>query len=181
MVESARFESSAGNVWGVDLNSSKIAAVTLDRFETIELHRSLPRAAILDGLHYGMKTLLSPGDVVYVESPVLAGVRNIQSTIKVAAAYGAVLAAINAAHATAIETPVSLWKVATVGRGNASKLDVSDWLYAQHPDHHRECDGDQDLIDATCIALFAQTRARTCGRGVHHQAAVEEHPRHRNH
>lgn len=119
------------------------------------------RAVILGELVVFVQSQIYPEDKVYVEAPVLAGARNIQSTIKVAAAYGAVLAAINGQHAQAFEVPVSSWKLATVGKGNASKDDVSAWLHAQHPHVYTECAGDQDLMDAACVALFAQGHERS--------------------
>jgi Holliday junction resolvasome RuvABC endonuclease subunit len=146
-------------ILGIDLNSRSVAISYLHadgRFHGFQSFTTKykDRAQILGALHDWMRYQVTSGDVVYVESPVLAGVRNIQSTIKVAAAYGSVLAAVDLRHAECVEVPVSSWKLATVGRGNASKDDVSKWLHAQHPDVHTECSGDQNLMDAHCIALY---------------------------
>lgn len=156
-------------VFGCDLNSRKVALAQihgggflLHAYKVPEKRYALTnRAAVLGELYAYTLGIVSEGDLVYVESPIVAGARNIQSTIKVAAAYGAVLAAINGQHAQAFEVPVSSWKLATVGKGNASKDDVSAWLHAQHPHVYTECAGDQDLMDAACVALFAQGHERS--------------------
>lgn len=141
---------------GIDLNSRKLAACLWDEktYYTSEAYRGITdRPAICAMLYEAACELVKPGDRVFIEEPVLAGVRNIQSTIKCAAAYGAVLAALHLSHAVVTPLPVATWKLATIGKGNASKVDVSNWLDAQHPLSYRECGGDQDLVDATCIAL----------------------------
>lgn len=149
---------------GIDLNSRAIALIGITEpwiYEKIEVHGKVTdRAQILGMLHQSALEIIEPGDQVYVEAPILAGMRNIQSTVKIAAAYGAVLSAIDMRRAAAIEVPVSSWKVATVGHGAASKDDVSRWLHRVHPSVHRECSGDQDLMDAACIALYGQRSAQ---------------------
>lgn len=162
---------------GIDLNSRSVAlsCLRLDGgFHGFLTHtnKSKDRAEILGDLYDYVLHSVTSGDQVYVESPVLAGARNIQSTIKVAAAYGAVLAALDYRHATVHEVPISSWKLATVGKGNAAKSDVSDWLLAQHPIVHRECSGDQNLMDAHCIALYGHRdwSTRLSERHLLHQA-----------
>jgi Holliday junction resolvasome RuvABC endonuclease subunit len=89
---------------------------------------------------------------IWIEAPVLAGVRNVQSTIKVAQTTGIVHAVLAQTH----EVAVSSWKKRTVGQGNASKPQVRDWLDEAHPDIARMCRGNQDLYDAACIALYGR-------------------------
>lgn len=170
---------------GIDLNSRSVAMVGFPT-KPDDMHpfwhkftvpaKLMDRAAICGLLYADVVKHVFPEDQVYVEAPVLAGVKNIQSTIKVAAAYGAVLAAINSTRAVTHEVPVSLWKVATVGKGNASKSDVADWLHEQHPDHHRECGTDQDLIDANCIALYAELTERSSLAGVRERRLLHSAP-----
>lgn len=173
---------------GIDLNSRSVAMALRPmgqddgpwsvRKHTVKVtkYATLDRAAVLGELYGFVVTHVFPEDIVYVESPVLAGARNIQSTIKVAAAYGAVLAAVNAAHARAVEVAVSSWKLATVGRGNASKDDVGDWLHVQHPSVHTECAGDQDLMDAACIALYAELTERSSYAGARERRLLHQAP-----
>ena len=162
---------------GIDLDSRSIAisVVVGDRHPAAHVERIVcpssitERAAILRYLrdelehHYGYFR----EQTVFVEAPVLAGARNIQSTIKVAGVYGLTLATIGS-WSPIVETPISTWKKATVGNGNASKDQVAEWLRVNHPEKSIQCMGDQNLVDATCIALY----------GLHHQhvgdAFVEE-------
>lgn len=156
---------------GIDLNSRKAALSLLptdrDHGARPELRkfavptRITDRAVICGRLYEWTAKQVFAEDIVYIESPVVAGARNIQSTIKCSAAYGAVLAAVNSVHARVVEVPISSWKVATTGNGHSSKDDVSAWLYRTHPDVHTECAGDQDLIDSHCIALFGELTERS--------------------
>jgi Holliday junction resolvasome RuvABC endonuclease subunit len=172
---------------GIDLNSHSVALCLLPfnadergqrashlKFSVKVTPRVPPREHILGELYRYVAGHVFPQDVVYVEAPILAGVRNIQSTIKVAAAYGAVLAAVNSTHARVVEVPVALWKVATQGKGNASKDDVAEWLHATHPDHHTECGGDQDLVDATCIALYGELTERSALAGARQRPLLHQ-------
>jgi Holliday junction resolvasome RuvABC endonuclease subunit len=152
---------------GIDLDSRSIAISVVDgnhhpaRMKRIECPKSITeRAAILRYLrdeldhHYDWFT----DQTVYIEAPVLAGARNIQSTIKVAMSFGVVLTHVGAWRPV-VEVAVSTWKKQTVGNGNATKDQVKDWLRAQHPEKSLQTMGDQNLADATCIALY----------GLHHQ------------
>ena len=49
---------------------------------------------------------------------------------------------------------VKAWKKEVVGNGNAGKEQVSNYIVATHPAYAAVCDGDQDRIDATCVALY---------------------------
>lgn len=170
---------------GIDLNSRSVAMVGFPT-KPDDMHpfwhkytvptKLMDRAEICGLLYADVVKNVFPEDQVYVEAPVLAGVKNVQSTIKVAAAYGAVLAAINSTRAVTHEVPVALWKVATVGKGNASKDDVGDWLHVQHPSVHRECAGDQDLMDAACIALYAELMERSSYAGARERRLLHQAP-----
>lgn len=101
-------------------------------------------------------------DPTYIEAPVLAGARNVQSTIKIAEVYGLALCHVGL-WTSVIEVPIASWKKETVGNGNASKEAVDDWLKANHFELWLQCGHDQNLVDATCIALY----------GAHHQKVGE--------
>jgi hypothetical protein len=56
---------------------------------------------------------------------------------------------------------VSSWKKGTIGRGNATKDEVSAWLGEHHPKYARQCRGDQDLTDAAAIYLYGRAALDT--------------------
>ena len=89
---------------------------------------------------------------VRIEAPIVAGVRNLQTTIGIAQTSGAVLLACYGIPNEMVA--VAQWKKATVGKGNATKDDVARWLQRKHPIYFEQCAGDQNWIDATCIALY---------------------------
>jgi Holliday junction resolvasome RuvABC endonuclease subunit len=91
---------------------------------------------------------------VFIEEPVLAGRRNVRTTLQQAQLVGALLAATTAFTRYVYLVPVGKWKAGTVGSGNASKPDVALWLNGVHPAYSAACGGKQDLIDACCIALY---------------------------
>lgn len=152
---------------GIDVDSRSIAIARVDLTSAAATHpmriktptKIIERAAIL---RYLREELAGNGDwfadaAVCVESPIVAGVRNLQSTIKVAGVYGITLSVVGA-WAPVAEVAVSSWKKTTVGNGNANKAAVSKWLQATHPLLYSACfttSGklDQNLVDATCIAL----------------------------
>lgn len=105
-------------------------------------------------------TAVDTGDVVAVELPVVAGMRNLQSTIKVALVTGAVMAGLGSAGAVVHPVAISTWKKEICGHGNLDKAGVASWLHEHHPDLAAICGQvgtfTQDAVDATCIALWAQ-------------------------
>lgn len=159
-------------VTGIDLDSRSIAISVVSpsshaatRMTRIVAPDSLTERAVI--LRYLLTELEMHLDwftesATYIEAPVLAGARNIQSTIKIAGVYGLTLCHVGL-WTPVVEVPISTWKKTTVGNGNASKEAVADWLKINHPEMHIQTMGDQNLIDATCIALY----------GVEHQRVGE--------
>lgn len=92
--------------------------------------------------------------VLFCEEPVVAGRRNIRSTILIAETVGLILSLPIPVYIV----PVSSWKKETVGNGAASKDAVSQWLMLAHPDYYQLCGGNGDLIDAAAIAVYGRTR-----------------------
>lgn len=90
-------------------------------------------------------------DVLYVEEPPLAGRRDVRTALRLAQVAGAVVAT---SSAPTFLVEVSTWKKEVVGRGNADKAQVAEWLATNHPNWSRLCDGDQNKVDALCIALY---------------------------
>lgn len=113
------------------------------------------RADELSGLALALSSLVQPHDIMHIEEPPLAGLRNVRIFLKLAQASAA--CAVGAAHKGALVSfvPVDTWKKETVGRGGASKDFVASWLEHTYPVYFEQCKHDQNLIDATCIAIRA--------------------------
>lgn len=140
-------------LWGIDPASKKIAMFNgelLHFFGVKKTNRSDEMSVLRQKLEAFIGT--DPETVVYVEEPVLAGARNIRSTILVAETVGMILGL----PCRVEVVPVSSWKMTTVGKGNASKEDVSSWLKLVHPDVHAGCSGNQDLCDASAIYYYGR-------------------------
>jgi Holliday junction resolvasome RuvABC endonuclease subunit len=150
-------------IWGCDPASKKIALFTYQdgpgvHTELLEVKRT-DRNTELIGLRTHLEFLLAydPDPVIYCEEPVLAGARNIRSTILIAETVGMILSL----HARVHIVPVSSWKKATVGKGNATKDEVTEWLRREHPDYASYCRDtqqreSQDLRDAAAIFLYGR-------------------------
>ncbi len=85
--------------------------------------------------------------VVFCEEPLVAGRRNLRTALQMAQVVGAVMLA----HPTYL-VPVSTWKKEVVGKGNASKEEVHEFLKDKPGYYYTE--GSQDLVDATCIRMY---------------------------
>lgn len=146
--------------WGVDLGTRSAYAARLDRghithfqLSTLKFRKN-PRGTELWLLFQWADQLpIQPEDLVLIEEPPLAGSRNIRTFLGLAQASG-VLAAATQGELVEVDT----WKRGTVGRGGVSKALVAEWLSIRHPDYYAACGGDQNLVDATCIALLGERR-----------------------
>jgi Holliday junction resolvasome RuvABC endonuclease subunit len=145
-------------IWGCDPASKKLALFT-DGAEgpkaSLLLVKKTDRNTELNAMKLWLNALIEadPEPVIYVEEPVLAGVRNIRTTILIAETVGMVLSR----HARVHVVPVDSWKKATVGKGGVSKDDVALWLGKEHPDYAALCGQDQDLTDAAAIFVYGRT------------------------
>jgi hypothetical protein len=95
-----------------------------------------------------------PGHL-WIEGAIQGGSKNVQTTVKLAATQGAIMAA--HVGAVSIVAPSS-WKAGTVLNGNANKELVSFWLAETYPELWEACCGDQDQIDAMCMSLYGLGR-----------------------
>lgn len=139
---------------------------TYSRMLTVDRTRFMAPSESMFHTHLGMDVMIDdcqrrwhdPDEdnalYVFCEAAVVAGVRNLQTTIKMAMAVSAIVT--GAMHHTqrVYLVPVSKWKVSTCGNGSAGKPQVADWLNHTHPEYAAACDGSQDLKDACCIALY---------------------------
>lgn len=140
-------------IWGVDLGTRQIALFGVDGgLAAAILLRSeaQTRGNAMTDLAIQMERALRHDEqpVLYVEEP--PKVKNLRTFLHLGQTCGMVLSY----WAPSYEVPVASWKKATVGSGNASKGDVSDWLRDNHPDRHALCRGSQDLIDAACLQIY---------------------------
>jgi Holliday junction resolvasome RuvABC endonuclease subunit len=95
-------------------------------------------------------------DTLWIERPIMGGSGSPLAAIRIAVTAGLVAAASTARLEFVF--PV-VWKAAVVGKGNADKSAVAAWLAEHHPTLAKTCGGDQDLVDAACIALYGQLAA----------------------
>lgn len=145
-------------IYGCDPASKKLALFTDDErgpraslFLVKKTDRNTELLAMKDWLNDLIKH--DPDPVIYVEEPVLAGVRNIRTTILISETVGMVLSR----HARVHVVPVDSWKKGTVGKGGVSKADVANWLAKEHPRYAELCGQDQDLTDAAAIYVYGRT------------------------
>lgn len=90
--------------------------------------------------------------LAYIEEPVVAGARNLRTSLQIAQIAGVVMSLVG----DFVMVPVSTWKKTVVGKGNASKSDVAEWLRSNRPDLYERTAGMQDKIDANCIRLYGE-------------------------
>jgi Holliday junction resolvasome RuvABC endonuclease subunit len=133
---------------GVDLGVRSVHIASDTYCWTIEATKS-ERAKELQFLSEKLYLNFIKSDVyAYVEEPVVAGARNLRTSLQIAQVCGVVLSVLNGEL-----VPVSSWKKGTVGKGNAKKEDAANWLQEVHPVLHQRTKR-QDHIDATCIRLY---------------------------
>lgn len=126
--------------------------------------RFVMRPEMLHNLHHWTREMIVGlqqewGDgVVYVfcEEPVVAGARNLRTSLKLAQSVGAIVTGATEQTPKVYLVPVSKWKT-ICGSGSAGKPQVTGWLSSTHPAYAALCDGSQDLIDACCIALYGMS------------------------
>jgi hypothetical protein len=92
---------------------------------------------------------------IYIEQPVARhGARvNTGTAIRLSMTVGAVFAR-HAGPGYVVDQ--ATWKAALLGNGHASKDEIATWLWSESPGDAEACDGDQDLIDATCIRIYGE-------------------------
>lgn len=105
---------------------------------------------------YFMRVLPAAPLFVAIEAPV--AVKGRQTLIKMSQVSGAVIAALVARDEVfgIVQVPPSTWKKEVVGKGNVNKQQVGEWVRDEWPEFHRRSAGDQDALDASCIARYAR-------------------------
>lgn len=136
---------------GIDLGVRTAHVSTPRHCFTIGLKpKAGSRCEEIQCIYDGIEDRFGADTYAFVEEPVVAGARNLRTSLRIAQISGAVLSAINGEL-----VPVSTWKKAIVGKGNAKKEEVKAWLKTQ-PEYDMAFSS-QDWIDATCLRLYGQS------------------------
>lgn len=148
-------------VMGIDCGTRKATVViiednTMVYNQTFEPDESLDRAECLGILSAWVQyqARAYQPDWVWIESIIVGN--NRKYSIKLAEVFGAVLSQLVLPALGIGTVDNKQWKKALIGNGNASKEDIQTWLQLEHGSFALLCDDDQDMYDATCIALYGR-------------------------
>ena len=94
----------------------------------------------------------------FIESPVVGG-GGVRSTMVQCFTSGAIQGLLHERGIQSQVANVSSWKKHVVGKGNATKDEVAEYLRRGWPAIYREAGGNQDIYDAACIAFFGRQKS----------------------
>lgn len=147
---------------GVDFGAHQLHLVRLDRdgahtWCIVNGIRSKSRFSeglgLVNDAEQAFAELAFAETAVFIENPPHAGgVPTIRAMAETFAWVG--MAAVRCGIEQTYDVYPATWKKNVVGRGDASKADVAAFLCAEYPERFDACGGDQNLIDATCIAMY---------------------------
>ena len=156
-------------IWGVDLGVRSFYAAGLDG-DQLTLHSRVmatpkkvkeqpgnDRACELAYLAEELSEIVVAGDIVVIEEPPMAGSRNPRTFLRLAQTCGVLAAAACSRGAEVHFVPVDTWKMTIIGKGGVDKESVSRALSALSSRYSAQCEGNQNSVDATCIALYGRT------------------------
>jgi len=136
---------------GVDLGVRSVHVSTQSHCFTYAADKKLERYQQIQYIYESMyDRFLHDRIYAFVEEPVVAGARNLRTSLQIAQISGAVLSVFDGTL-----VPVSTWKKEIVGKGNATKDDIKEYLKTQP--EYEFTKGKQDWIDATCIRLYGES------------------------
>jgi len=162
-------------IFGLDLGTRRLALACPDanwvyekNLENAAGKRDYPSEEMA-GIGLGLATAEALGETFgftghefFFERPIVGRPHgNMKTAIGQGLSAGAVLAHLPG-RLHQISHP-SLWKKDICGNGNAGKDDIRAWLEATQPALAALCGASQDLIDATCIALYGGTVVASVG------------------
>lgn len=153
------------SVVGIDLGISKIAVVVV--FDDIlmspyiyECSPGKPRDVVLHELGVFAHTAIvtHAATSIWIEDTLIGN--NRKYSIKLSETKGAVMSYLSHLR-TSQGVDIQLvnnqtWKREIVGSGNADKEAVRNHIYDTHPAYAALCGDDQDLYDASCVALYGR-------------------------
>lgn len=100
-------------------------------------------------------------ELTVIEQAIQGASRNIRTGISMGMVAGALAVAAQRVHSEVVFIGPSSWKKAVIGNGHSDKEAIAKWLSSKHPHYYEACQQltkPQDAIDATCMALYGQTR-----------------------
>jgi Holliday junction resolvasome RuvABC endonuclease subunit len=150
------------NLIGIDLGVHKLAMAffmgnTLADTTAWEAPNDAPRDVQLRELAGAAHewAVLHEADQVWVEDVLLGN--NHKYSLAIAELKGAVLASLGQMRYRGTDVRVvnvASWKREVIGKGNATKEQVRNYIDVTYPPYAPLCDGDQDRYDATCVGLY---------------------------
>lgn len=152
-------------IYGIDANSKSVAVVWWDGLQYHSRHIKVWQRWAIEAAPWFRKSLkrlfdstnLYADDHVFLEAPVVAGARNIQSSLKQAYINGIIQEVVGSYGVTAVHVDIWTWKKNSTGSGGASKEEVAEAIKAHDPAFYASIEGDQDRIDAAGITLHGRT------------------------
>jgi Holliday junction resolvasome RuvABC endonuclease subunit len=153
-------------IWGIDIGvrTAHAFGITENRDEctpySIVLTKGRTRYEELRHITQTLRDVIMSQDLVFVEEPPMAGPMNKRTFGQLSMTAGAIL---SATSAQGYVVPVSSWKKVVVGNGSADKVRVASWLAEHYPGYAQQCRGDQNLMDAACIAIYGRFTAQVGG------------------
>ncbi len=126
-------------------------------------------------------SVLEP-DSIWIEETLLGN--NVKYSIKLAQMMGAVLSGLHIGELEqnyrAYTVNVSQWKKEVLGKGNAKKEEIREYLYNANLAYPELCGGDQDRIDAACIGYYGYIISKRGEYRLGELRPVPEEPRRRS-
>lgn len=151
---------------GVDPSSVKCVAVVLkDEGYAIHVYKMTTKtipSRCLEAFRWMRRVVreLDEPTTVYLELPVFSpGRGGLKALFPLAQVHGSLAAGAISAGATVVQVTPPQWKKNVVGKGNASKLKIKLYLKRAWLKFYLEADGDIDICDAGCIALYGRNQA----------------------
>jgi len=100
-------------------------------------------------------------ELIVIEQAIQGASRNIRTGISMGMVSGALALTAQQVESDVVFIGPSSWKKAVIGHGHSDKEAIAKWLSAKYPKYYERCKQlkqPQDAIDATCMALYGQTR-----------------------
>lgn len=149
-------------VAGVDYGVRRIAYSHPDanHFDELIIKHKDDNLALLEMSNWLSKKIKATRpELVVIEHPIQGASRNVRTAMSMSMVAGAlVVASLKLKKKTEMVWP-STWKKDVLGHGYADKETISEWLARRHPEYYETCSSfskPQDVIDATCIALYGK-------------------------
>lgn len=151
-------------VVGIDPSSRKLAAVVMPPDGPFNFHtcaippKSLPTRCVL-AYNWTRNLIQSVGRcIVVLEAPVsVAGRGSIRAVIPQARVNGAIsAAALRSGAIDVLDVSPSQWKMDVISVGDASKHIIAKHVLKVWPALYHAAQGDQDVLDSGCMALYGK-------------------------